>query len=77
LASRVPVMNRPMKYHAVLLKDGGPTTYENTSVIAVDNSEALKKVKKWMASFECVADDAWLQITLNGVGIRSLQPGEF
>jgi len=68
-------MNRPMKYHAVLLKDGGPTTYENTSVIAVDNSEALKKVKKWMASFECVADDAWLQITLNGVGIRSLQPG--
>ena len=54
-----------------------PTTYENTSVIAVDNSEALKKVKKWMASFECVADDAWLQITLNGVGIRSLQPGEF
>jgi hypothetical protein len=24
---------------------------------------------------ECVADDAWLQITLNGVGIRSLQPG--
>jgi hypothetical protein len=46
-------------------------------LIAVDNSEALKKVKEWTASFDCVADDAWLQITLNGIGIRSLRLGEF
>jgi hypothetical protein len=68
-------MNRPMKYSAVLLKDG--ETYEATSVIAADNTEALKKVKEWMASLDCVAEDAWLQITLNGVGIRSLRSGEF
>jgi len=70
-------MNKPMKYHAALLKDGGPTTYETTSVIATENSEALKKVKEWMASFDWVAEDAWLQVTLNGVCICSLQPGEF
>ena len=71
------VVNRPMKYSAVLLKDGGPKTYEATSVIAADNTEALKKVKEWTASLDGVAEDAWLQITLNGVGIRSLRPGEF
>jgi len=66
-----------MKYSAVLLKDGGPKTYKATSVIAADNTEALKKVKEWTASLDGVAEDAWLQITLNGVGIRSLRPGEF
>ena len=70
-------VNRPMKYSAVLLKDGGLKTYEATSVIAADNAEALNKVEEWMASLDCVAEDAWLQITLNGVGIRSLRPGEF
>jgi hypothetical protein len=69
-------MNKPMEYQAVLLKDGD-TTYESTGLIAADNAEAIKKAKDWTASFDFVAEDAWLQISLNGIGIRSLRPGEF
>jgi len=70
-------MNRRMKYQVALLKDGGLVTYESTALFATDNSEAIEKAKNWTASFDSVAEDAWLQINLNGVGIRSLRPGEF
>jgi hypothetical protein len=70
-------MNRLMKYQAALLKGGGTITYESTALFAADNSEAIEKAKRWTASFDSVAEDAWLQINLNGVGIRSLRPGEF
>ena len=70
-------MNRRMKYQIALLKDGGTVIYESTALFATDNSEAIEKAKHWTASFDSVAEDAWLQINLNGVGIRSLRPGEF
>ena len=70
-------MNRRMKYQVALLKDGGLVTYESTALFATDNSEAIEKAKNWTASLDSVAEDAWLQINLNGVGIRSLRPGEF
>jgi hypothetical protein len=66
-----------MKYQIALLKDGGTTAYGSTAIFAADNSEAMDKAKIWMASFHPVAADAWLQINLNGVSIRSLRPGEF
>jgi hypothetical protein len=70
-------MNRRMKYQVALLKDGDTITYESTALFAVDNSEAIEKAKNWTTSFDSIAEDAWLQINLNGVGIRSLRPGEF
>jgi hypothetical protein len=68
-------MNRLMKYEVALLKDGGIITYESSALFAADNSEAIEKAKHWTASFDSIAEDAWLQINLNGVGIRSLRPG--
>jgi hypothetical protein len=44
-----------MKYQAALLQDGG-----STSVIAFDNTEALKKAKDWTTSLDYIAEDAWL-----------------
>ena len=70
-------MNRRMKYQIALLKGGGTITYEATALFAADNSEAMDKAKDWTASLNSIAEDAWLQINLNGVGIRSLRPGEF
>ena len=70
-------MNTRMKYQVALLKQGGVLTYESTALFATDNSEAIEKAKHWTTSFNSVADDAWLQINLNGVAIRSLRPGEF
>ena len=70
-------MNKRMKYQVALLKDGGIVAYESTALFAADNSEAIERAKHWTASFDSVAKDAWLQINLNGVGIRSLRPGEF
>lgn len=66
-----------MKYQVVLLKDGGTETYDSTALIAADNSEAIEQAKSWTATLASVEADAWLQINLNGVGIRSLRPGEF
>jgi hypothetical protein len=72
-----PKMNTPMEYQVALLKDGSDTIYASTGLIAADNAEAIKKAKEWTASFNFVAEDAWLQINLNGIGIRSLRPGSF
>jgi hypothetical protein len=70
-------MNRRMKYQVALLKDGDTITYESAALFAADNFEAIEKAKNWTTSFDSIAEDAWLQINLNGVGIRSLRPGEF
>ena len=70
-------MNRRMKYQVALLKDGGTITYGSAAFFARDNSEAIEKAKNWTTSFDSIAEDAWLQINLNGVGIRSMRPGEF
>lgn len=70
-------MNKPMKYQVTLLKDGGCEAYESTGLLAPDNIQAIEKAKAWTASFDCIAEDAWLQIDLNGIGICSLRPGEF
>jgi len=66
-----------MKYQIALLKDGGTIAYGSTALFAADNSEAIERAKNWTASFHSIAKDAWLQINLNGVGIRRLRPGEF
>jgi hypothetical protein len=70
-------MNRRMEYQIALLKGGGTIAYETTALLAADNSEAIEKAKDWTASLSSIAGDAWLQINLNGVAIRSLRPGEF
>ena len=70
-------MNKRMKYQIALLKGGGIIAYEATALFAADNSEAIDKAKDWTASLNFIAKDAWLQINLNGVAIRSLRPGEF
>jgi len=67
-------MNKPMKYQVALLKDGGPTIYESTSVIASDNNQALKKASGRLRSI--TLRKMLVQIASSGVGIRSLRPGE-
>jgi hypothetical protein len=49
---------------------------ENNRLFTADNSEAIDQAKDWTASLNSIAKDAWLQIDLNGVAIRSLRPGE-
>jgi hypothetical protein len=70
-------MNTPMKYQIALLKSDGTEAYCSTALIASDNFEALEKAKHWITSVGCIAEDARLQINLNGMGIMSLRPGEF
>ena len=65
-----------VEYQAVLFKNDGIETYESTALLAANNLEAKEKAKKWIASLESIAEDACLQISLNGVGIWSLRPGE-
>jgi len=70
-------MARLMEYQIVLLTDEGAATYESTALIASTNFEAVEKAKTWTKSLDAIADDAWLQISLNGIGIRCLGPGGF
>ena len=64
-----------MEYQITLLKGDGTETDESTALLAANNIEALDKAKLWVASVGCVAEDAWLQINLNGMGIMKLRPG--
>jgi hypothetical protein len=73
----VSLMSVHVKYQALLLKGDGEATYETTEFLAADNLEAIEKAKNWTSGFKPIAEDAWLQITLYGVGIRSLRQGEF
>lgn len=66
-------MNSPMKYQVALVSDVG-TTYVSTSLIAADNAEAITKAKHWMRFFNVAANQAWLQVSLNGIGIWSSLP---
>lgn len=70
-------MNTRMAYQIALLNDDGTETYEMTDLLASDNFEAIEKAKDWTASFSHIAKGAWLQINLNGIGIRTFRPGEF
>ena len=70
-------MNNRMEYHVDLLKDDGATIYGSTALMASNNVEAIEKAKHWAASLARLAEDAWLQINLNGIGIQTLRPGEF
>ena len=69
-------MNR-MEYHVDLLKDDGATICGSTALVASNNVEAIEKAKHWAASLTRIAEDAWLQINLNGIGIQTLRLGEF
>jgi len=70
-------MNNCMEYHVDLLKADGGTIYGSTALVASSNLEAVEKAKHWAASLALIVGDARLQINLNGIGIRSLGPGEF
>jgi hypothetical protein len=70
-------MNTRMEYQVALFKGDGTEAYESIALLAADNLEAVEKAKRWIASVGCIAEDAWLQINLNGMGIISLRPGEF
>jgi hypothetical protein len=62
-------------YYAVL-SDGGSLTYGSTGFFATDKTEAAQKAKDWAKSFDLVQENAWLQVTANGVGVCTLRPGE-
>jgi hypothetical protein len=66
-----------MEYQVALMKSDGSETYDSTALLAASNLEAVEKAKRWIASVGCIAEDARLQINLNGMGIMSLRPGEF
>jgi hypothetical protein len=70
-------MNKRIEYQIDLLKDDGTTLYGSATLLASSNVEAIEKAKHWAASCMRNAKDAWLQINLNGIGIRTLRPGEF
>ena len=70
-------MNNPMEYQVDLLKDDGATIDYFMALLASNNVEAIEKAKHWAASLTRIAEDAWLQINLKGIGIRTLRPGEF
>jgi hypothetical protein len=70
-------MNNRMEYHVDLLKDDGATICGSTALMASNNLEAIEKAKQWAASLARLAEDAWLQINLNGIGIQTLRHGEF
>lgn len=70
-------MNKRIEYHVDLLKGDGTTLYGSTALLASNNVEAIEKAKRWAASFMHSVEDAWLQINLNGIGIRTLRTGEF
>jgi hypothetical protein len=69
-------MNKRIEYHIDLLKADGTTLYGSATLLASSNVEAIEKAKHWATSF-MVGVDAWLQINLNGIAIRTLSPGEF
>jgi hypothetical protein len=62
-------------YYAVL-SDGGSLTYGSTGFFATDKTAAAQKAKDWAKSFDLVQENAWLQVTANGVGVCTLRPGE-
>ena len=70
-------MNNRMEYHVDVLKEDGSTICGSTALLASNNLEAIEKAKQWAASLTLMAEDAWLQINLNGIGIQTLRPGEF
>ena len=70
-------MNNRMEYHVDLLKDDGATSPWFHGFLASNNVEAIEKAKHWASSLARIAEDAWLQINLNGIGIQTLRPGEF
>jgi hypothetical protein len=70
-------MNKRFEYHIDLFMDDGTTLYGSTALLASSNVEAIEKAKHWATSFMVGAKDAWLQINLNGIAIRTLSPGEF
>ena len=70
-------MNNCIEYQVDLLQDDGATIYGSTALVASNNIEAIEKAKHWAASLTRIAEDAWLQINLNGIGIQTLRPGEF
>lgn len=70
-------MNKPIEYQVALFNGDGTQAYESTSFLAADNLEAIEQAKRWIALLGCVSEDVWLQISLNGIGIKSLRPGDF
>jgi hypothetical protein len=70
-------MNKWVKYDIDLLKDDGTTLYGSAALLASSNVEAIEKAKHWATSRMPGTRDAWLQINLNGIAIRTLSPGEF
>ena len=67
-------MNNRMEYHIDLLKDDGATICGSTALVASNNVEAIEKAKHWAASLTRIAEDAWLQINLNGSVFKLFVP---
>jgi hypothetical protein len=62
--------------YEVVLTDGGPRTYANTKVLAVDDADAVAKARDWAAALESRWDDAWLILNI-GSRLITLKPGDF
>ena len=70
-------MSTPLEYQVALVNGDGSETYDSVALVAANNFEAVDKARRWIASNACTAEDAWVQINLNGMGIMILRPGEF
>ena len=70
-------MSDRMEYQVTLLKDGRFDTYENASLFASTDDEAVDNAKDWARSFKSTPEDAWLQVVMSGKSIRTLRPGAF
>jgi hypothetical protein len=68
-------MGKLVEYQAEL-SDGRGNTYANTSILAMDDEDARKKAKDWVASLDTRWDGAWLVLNVGSRGI-TLKPGDF
>ena len=54
------------------MKDGVLRPYESERFAAENNDDAVGKATEWaMANVGVIAEETWLQVTLDGVGVHS------
>ena len=70
-------MSDRMEYQVALSKDGIFDNYENASLFASSDDEAVRMAKDWAHSFDGTPEDAWLRVAMSGKDVAILRPGEF
>jgi hypothetical protein len=72
--ARLTDMSKTREY-SVAIADGG-NTYANTGIHATDDADAFRQAKEW-AGKQPHWEGAWLTLSIDGRGVRTLKPGEF